>query len=112
MSHRVYKDSECRMEISGDVDPYKTPFKTLRASAQNDCIYYKTSTEDSTCHKMTFSGVGFHLAHEDIFHECEREDHTIVACMVGKVTADVANARKESGGDALHFYESVTATQK
>lgn len=107
MASNVFVDKSCSMPCSSDIDPFATSFAKLRESSKGDSLWYKTEDKDSECHKITFSGLGFHLGHEDKFHECEKESSTIVSCILGEASARISARNKEQGVEKMAFYNAV-----
>lgn len=99
MESTVFSDKNCSQRINGTVDPFKNTFSQLKSKCQaDDKLYYKESPQDTRCHELTISGLGFHLGHEDKFHECSSENTLIAACIGGELWVEMRDTF--SGGDA------------
>lgn len=104
---KVFTDNECSRPCKSEVNPMSVTFSTLRENAPKDSIWYKIDGEGDHCHKMTFSGLGFHLGHEDKFHECAAESSTIMACMVGETSANIRQQSVKNGAESVAFYQAA-----
>lgn len=111
MTSSVYKDRMCQTKIDENIDPFKSTFADLRSKCEENKLWYKASADDG-CHEVIFSGLGFHLAHEEKFHECASEKSTIVGCIVGDAAAEMYSRQKENGADTTAFIEQVNMINK